>query len=56
MANLLDMNTIKQVVHVFDSVCSNVVRSLVKQYNLWYVLTTLETTDAVHCNCCWFIM
>jgi len=40
---------------MFDSVCTNVVRNLVEQYSLWYVLATVETTYAAHCNCCWFI-
>jgi len=40
MPNPLDMNKIK-FVRVFDSVCTNVVRSLAELYYLWYVLATL---------------
>jgi len=40
MPNPLDMNRIK-VVRVFDSVCTNVVRSIAELYYLWYVLATL---------------
>jgi len=43
-------------VRVFDSVCANVVWSVAEQHDLWwYVLATLGTTYAAHCNCCWFI-
>jgi len=40
MPNLVDTNRIK-VVHVFDSVCANVVTSLAELCYLWYVLVTL---------------
>jgi len=44
MPNPLDTNRIK-VVRRFDSVCANVVRSLVEKSDLWYVLASLG-----HCS------
>jgi len=37
-----------KAVHMFES------SQELEQYNLWYVLATLGTTYAAHCNC-WFI-
>jgi len=55
MPNPLDTNKL-EVVCVLDSVCANVVRSVMEQQDLWHVPATHGTTYAAHCNCCWFIM
>jgi len=53
MPNPVDTNRIK-VVHVFDPVfqCSQEPCAEIQSV---YVLATLETTYAAHCNCFWFI-